>query len=81
MLTHNMWCHYITGAPNKLQRMQAFVQELHSHEYDVILLQELFVINIFGVVAGNELRNYLFAELHKLGYTHQAQGTKPPYLF
>jgi hypothetical protein len=79
ILTHNMWCHYLTKAPNKVHRMHNFVRDVSTQNYDVVLLQELFVINILGIVAGGELRKYMSDEFRNLGYEYQALGTPPPY--
>jgi hypothetical protein len=79
LLTHNMWCHYLTSAPNKVHRMHSFMHDVGQHNYDVILLQELFIINVLGLVTGDELRNYMTTEFTKLGFEHQAISTPPPY--
>lgn len=79
ILTHNMWCHYLTTAPNKVHRMHHFMHEVSKHNYDVILLQELFIINVLGMVAGEDLRNYMTSQFTKLGYDYQAISTPPPY--
>eukprot|EP00026_Physarum_polycephalum_P013385 Phypoly_transcript_13780.p1 GENE.Phypoly_transcript_13780~~Phypoly_transcript_13780.p1 ORF type:complete len:312 (+),score=47.96 Phypoly_transcript_13780:43-936(+) len=81
LLTHNMWCHYLTAAPNKAHRMHSFMHEIGKHDYDVILLQELFIINVLGLVTGDDLRNYMTTEFTKLGYEHQAISTPPPWFF
>lgn len=81
LLTHNMWCHYLASSPNKVHRMHAFMGEVGKYNYDVVLLQELFIINVLGVIAGGDLRSYVTDEFKKLGYDYQAIGTPPPYLF
>jgi hypothetical protein len=79
ILTHNMWCHYLTTAPNKVHRMHAFMHDVGKQEYDVVMLQELFIINLFGLWWGDELRAYMAQEFSKLGYEYQALSTDPPY--
>lgn len=81
LLTHNMWVHYLTSSPNKVQRMHIFMNEVAKHNYDVVFLQEIFIFNIFGMAAGAELRQYMEVEFKKLGYEHQALGDNAPWVW
>ncbi len=80
LLTHNLWCHYLTNAPNKQHRMEHFVRRIAEDQYDVILLQELFVMRIFGMLLAEQVQKYVEDELKKIGYIHKAVGVEPPYL-
>lgn len=79
ILTHNLWCHYLTHAPNKGHRMEYFIKTAGHQNYDVILLQELFVFNVLGMPMGDRLRQHVSDEFRKLGYVHQVTGIDPPY--
>jgi len=81
LLTHNLYCHYIVHSPDMSHRMEFFVRNMAKHDHDVVLVQELFLFNFFGILLGDQLRNWVSAEFSKLGYAHQVLGAVPPRIF
>jgi len=81
ILTHNLWLHYITGAPNKDHRINHFLKNISNLDYDVIVLQEVFVLNFFGYPVGSDLREQIIQAGKKHGYNYHIKGDTPPAFF
>lgn len=81
ILTHNLWCHYLTHAPNKEHRIRHFVQNIAAENYDVVLIQELFIFNVLGYYVGQDLQRYVIDEMKKVGYAYSVSGAPPPFGF
>jgi len=81
ILTHNLWLHYLTGAPNKDHRINHLLKNIGKLDYDVIVLQEVFVLNLFGFPVGFDLREQIIKEAKKHGYTYHITGDTPPSVF
>jgi len=72
ILTQNLWCHYLSWAPRKLQRIQAFCSYLtaHADEYDVLLIQELYVYKVWGKMVASDPKDYFLETMSNLGFKH-----------
>jgi len=81
VLTHNLWLHYLTGAPNKDHRITHFLKNIGRLNYDVIVLQEVFVLNLFGYPVGFDLREQIIKESKDYGYLYHMKGDTPPSFF
>lgn len=81
ILTHNLWLHYLTAAPNKDHRITHFLKNLSRLNFDVVLLQEVFVLNLFGYTVGLDLREQIIQEAKAHGYAHHMKGDTPPSVF
>lgn len=48
VLSHNVWCHYIVPAPGRMRRLRGLARYIKqaSTPFDVVMLQELFVMRI-----------------------------------
>lgn len=69
ILTHNMQCHYFVSAKNKWSRMEKFLNEISS--YDVLLLQELFTVNIIGFQI-TSLKDWFIGQAKQKGFSYFA---------
>jgi len=81
LLTQNLWLHYLTRAPNKDHRITHFLKNLGKLNFDVVVLQEVFVLNLFGYSVGDDLREQIIHEAKAHGYMHHTKGDTPPSVF
>jgi hypothetical protein len=81
IISHNVWGHFVTRAPNKVPRVRQLVTrlgELPEPCPDLILLQELFVLNLAGWHTNYEVRDVAIVEARKaLNIQHFAVTSDP----
>lgn len=46
VLSHNVWAHYLVNAPARSRRLRGLVRHIVRGRYDVVCLQELFVLKL-----------------------------------
>lgn len=61
VVTHNVYGHYITLAPNKEYRIRELMRKLAEKQPDILLLQELFVFNV-PLLQRSNMRDAAIAE-------------------
>jgi len=81
ILTYNLWLHYLPNSPNKDHRIKHFLKNISKYNYDVLALQEVFVMNIFGYTLGIDIREQLIKESKNYGYEYHLMGDTPPTIF
>eukprot|EP01091_Cochliopodium_minus_P003185 TRINITY_DN13022_c0_g1_i1.p1 TRINITY_DN13022_c0_g1~~TRINITY_DN13022_c0_g1_i1.p1 ORF type:complete len:333 (-),score=82.95 TRINITY_DN13022_c0_g1_i1:22-1020(-) len=77
ILTQNIWAHYLVLAPERKLRLKQFIEHLsmNSEKYDVVCLQELFILKIGPLVLMDEAE-YFIKEMSKLGYIYYTSPLK-----
>jgi len=79
-LTHNMWGLYVPySAPDKQERIQLFIP--HLREFDVVVLQEIWVLRTLIKDVGVKLRQTLLDAAKAAGLKYQALGVKGNFVF
>jgi endonuclease/exonuclease/phosphatase family metal-dependent hydrolase len=82
VVTQNCWGHFMTFAPNKQHRVGQFMKKLRD-DYskalpDLILLQELYALNVAGLYKVDEVRDEAIREAQSsFGINHCIFGRKP----
>jgi len=56
--------------------VRGFIQHLKSNNYDIIFLQEVFILNSYISYIGNQYKSILIQECASLGYLHNAEAHK-----
>ena len=49
ILSYNVWCHHLTPCPNKAERLSLLLAKLETEEYDLVMVQELFLLRVLPV--------------------------------
>jgi len=70
ILTWNIWCHYLVKAPKRQSRLEKIVEYLKEQSYDIICIQELFTLKIFGLFTKSNEIEWFIDALKDLGYKY-----------
>jgi len=81
ILTQNLWLHNYVGGKFPEQRIRNFVKQLAKSDYDVLLLQEVFLLNLGFTYLGYSNRQLLISECDKIGFKHIAEAKRPYFPF
>jgi len=65
--SHNVWGHYFVRAPNKQQRLRAFVEHVANDRFDVVLMQEMFLGRLGPMYISTEIEDVI-ARMQAAGY-------------
>eukprot|EP01012_Entosiphon_sulcatum_P066315 TRINITY_DN9549_c0_g1_i1.p1 TRINITY_DN9549_c0_g1~~TRINITY_DN9549_c0_g1_i1.p1 ORF type:complete len:251 (-),score=36.25 TRINITY_DN9549_c0_g1_i1:34-786(-) len=68
--------HLVSHAKNQDARTQNFLTALQQGNYDIVMIQEMFVLNTLGGAWGADIRARIIAKGTELGLAHSAV-TKP----
>jgi len=77
VLCQNMWIHHIVGGPEPDARVRGLIEYLKTNQFDILMLQEVFILNSLFTNIGEQYKSTLIEECSKLGYYYNAQAHKP----
>ena len=69
ILTLNVWSHYLVRAPCRQTRLDKIVEWIKKQDYDVLCIQELFLLKLTIYSRSSELDNFV-TSLQEHGYIH-----------